>query len=332
MDTKQLKYFVAIVECGGFARASRQLFIAQPALSQQIARLEQEVGAPLLIRSARGVSPTSNGYALFRHAKFILRQLDHAVALARQNTVEATGRVAVGIAPTTTCQIGMPFLERIQEKYPGITLNIVEGLSGHLQHMAASGQLDIAILFTPNAVPDWQCTPLLEEELFVILPCNSPLYARGQDTISLREVAELPLVLPSRGHGLRRRIDVEYERINTTLMPIAEIDSLPLLMSSLAQGMGATIKPLAAIHVHGAGQAKHWRSLRIGDASITRTNYVLTLPPDRMTDAVALIHAELLELVRDLVRRSKWQGVELIGEAPPAPESREPRRVLVPHA
>ncbi|MFG1348017.1 LysR substrate-binding domain-containing protein [Xanthobacter autotrophicus DSM 431] len=330
MDTKQLKYFVAIVECGGFARASRQLFIAQPALSQQIARLEQEVGAPLLIRSARGVSPTANGYALFRHAKFILRQLDHAVALARQNTAEITGRVAVGIAPTTACQVGMPFLERIQEKYPGVTLNIVEGLSGHLQHMAASGQLDIAILFTPNAVPDWQCTPLLDEELFVILPCNSPLFPRGRDTITLQEVADLPLVLPSRGHGLRRRIELEYERINVSLVPVAEIDSLPLLMSALAMGMGATIKPLAAIHVHGAAQAKSWRHLRISDAAISRPNYVFSLPAERMTDAVARIHGELLELVRDLVRRARWQGVELVEEA--APEAREPRRLAVPHA
>ena len=73
MDLRQLKYFVQIVESGSLAKASRQLYIAQPALSQQMARLEDEVGKPLLVRSSRGVVPTENGEALYHHAKFMLR-------------------------------------------------------------------------------------------------------------------------------------------------------------------------------------------------------------------------------------------------------------------
>lgn len=328
MDTRQLKYFVAIVECGGFAKASRQLLIAQPALSQQIARLEQEVGAPLLVRSAKGVSPTSNGHTLFRHAKFILRQLDHALALARQNTAETTGRVSVGLAPTTLCQVGMPLIERMQERFPGVCVNIVEGLSGHIQHMAISGQLDLAILFGPAAVPDWSRTQLLTEELFVILPCNSPLFPRRRDSIALEEIADLPLILPSQGHGLRRRIDIEYERLNFKLMPIAEIDSLPLLMSCLSQGMGATIKPMAATHVHGTAQTKNWRCLRISNASITRPNYVFSQPADKLSDATALVRAELIQLVRELVERGRWQGVELSHPEEAEPVAPEPPRAL----
>lgn len=312
MDTRQLKYFVAIVECGSFAEASRQLYIAQPALSQQIARLEDEVGASLLIRSAKGVSPTSNGYALHRHAKFILRQLDHAVGLARQPTAEITGRVCMGIAPTTACQIGLPFLERMQEKYPGILVNVVEGLSGHLQHMASNGELDMAVLFTNNAVVDWQCTPLLEEELFVILPNGSSLFPRNRDSITLAEIKELPLFLPSKGHGLRRRIDIEFERLDVSLLPMSEIDSLPMLMACLAKGMGATIKPMAAINVHGKSLSGNWRCLKISDANITRTNFVFSLPPQRASDALMVAHRELVTLTQELVSSGGWNGVELI--------------------
>lgn len=312
MDTRQLKYFVSIVECGSFAEASRQLFIAQPALSQQIARLEDEIGSPLLIRSAKGVSPTSNGFALFRHAKFILRQLDHAVNLARQTTAEITGRVSLGIAPTTACQIGIPFLERMQEKYPGIMVNVVEGLSGHLQHMASNGELDLTVLFTNNAVVDWQCTPLLEEELFVILPASSSLFPRQIDSITLAQIQELPLFLPSKGHGLRRRIEIEFERIGVSLMPIAEIDSLPMLMAYLASGHGATIKPMAAINVHGVALAKNWRCLRIADANISRTNYLFALPPQKASEAQMIAHRELLALTHELVAEGSWNGVEVI--------------------
>ena len=73
MDMRQLRYFVQIVESGSLAKASRQLFIAQPALSQQMSRLEDEVGKPLFVRSSKGVSPTENGDALYHHAKFMLR-------------------------------------------------------------------------------------------------------------------------------------------------------------------------------------------------------------------------------------------------------------------
>jgi len=79
MDLRQLRYFTQIVESGSLSKASRQLFIAQPALSQQLSKLEAEVGKPLLNRSSRGVAPTDNGLALYHHARFMLRQLEQAV-------------------------------------------------------------------------------------------------------------------------------------------------------------------------------------------------------------------------------------------------------------
>ena len=109
MDLRQLKYFVQIVESGSLAKASRQLYIAQPALSQHIAKLEAEVGKPLLIRTAKGVTPTENGAALHHHARFILRQLDQALSIARQEPGTVHGMVSVGLAATTVCAVGAPF-------------------------------------------------------------------------------------------------------------------------------------------------------------------------------------------------------------------------------
>ena len=241
MDMRQLRYFVQIVESGSLAKASRQIFIAQPALSQQMARLEDEVGKSLFVRSSRGVVATENGEALYHHAKFMLRQLDQAVAVARQDTAALNGRVALGLAPTTVCRLGLPLLKHLRAKYPGVRLNIVEGLSGHLEHMTRVGQLDLAVLFSQKAAAELTVEALLDEELFVILPAGSALVAADRQSLTLRDVAALPLVLPSPGHGLRRRIALEFERINLALDAVAEIDSLPLLMSCVAGGMGVTI-------------------------------------------------------------------------------------------
>lgn len=310
MDMRQLRYFVQIVESGSLAKASRQLFIAQPALSQQMARLEDEVGKPLLLRSSRGVSPTENGEALYHHAKFMLRQLDQAVSVARQETAALSGRVTLGVAPTTVCQIGLPLMQHLKARYPGVMLNVVEGLSGHLEHMTRVGQLDLAILFSQKAAAELSVEPLLEEELFVILPADSTLVPPGRDALTLREVAALPLILPSPGHGLRRRIALEFDRINLPIDAVAEIDSLPLLMQCVGEGVGVTIKPRAAVHALGP-TPERWRCLRIADASMTRMNYLYSLPAQKLSPCAAVVREELKRLVRQLVQAGQWQGVKL---------------------
>ncbi len=314
MDMRQLRYFVQIVESGSLAKASRQLFIAQPALSQQMARLEDEVGKALLVRSSRGVVPTENGEALYHHAKFMLRQLDQAVSVARQDTAALSGRVALGLAPTTVCQLGLPLLQHLRSKFPGVMLNVIEGLSGHLEHMTRVGQLDLAVLFSQTAASELSVEPLLDEELFVILPADSPLVPRERQSLTLTEVAALPLILPSPGHGLRRRIALEFERVSLPLDALAEIDSLPLLMSCVAQGIGATIKPMAAIHALG-NEPDRWRCLRVSDARTTRPNYLYSLPPLKLSPCAAVVRDELRRVVRQLVEGGTWQGVTL---TPPA--------------
>lgn len=311
MDLRQLRYFVQIIESGSLAKASRQLFIAQPALSQQIAKLEAEVGKPLLIRTSKGVTPTENGLALQHHARFMLRQLDQALSIARQEPGTVHGMVSVGLAATTVCTVGVPFVQRIREKYPGIALNVVEGMSGHLAHMMQLGQLDLTILFSRDAIPDLPIEPLVDEELFVIVPADSDLIAPRRVKLSLAEAAQLPMILPTGIHGLRRRITAEFEQRNLPTRVVAEIDSLSLLMACVREGMGATIKPMAAVLAHEQTR-KDWRTLAISDANMKRQNYLFSVVQERLSPAAAAVRTELKEVIRQLVESGAWEGVELL--------------------
>ena len=311
MDLRQLRYFVQIVESGSLAKASRQLYIAQPALSQQIAKLEAEVGKPLLIRTARGVTPTENGTALHHHARFMLRQLDQALSIARQEPGTAHGMVSVGLAATTVRAVGAPLVRRVREKFPGIVLNVVEGMSGHLAQMMRLGQLDLAILFSRDAVPDLPMEPLVEEELFVMLPGDSPLVAPRRVKLSCAEAAQLPLILPTGIHGLRRRIMAEFEQRNLPLRVVAEIDSLSLLIACVREGMGATIKPMSAALRDGVVR-EDWRTLPFSDARMKRPNYVYSVDAERLSPAAAAVRGELRETVRQLVQSNQWRGVNLL--------------------
>lgn len=312
MDLRQLRYFSCIIESGGFTQASRQLFIAQPALSAQMAKLEDEVGKPLLVRSPKGVVATANGLALYHHAKFMIRQFDQALSIARQDSSEIQGMVSVGLPATTVCALGLPLMRNVRERYPSILLNVVEGMSGHLGQMMRLGQLDLAVLFSPDAVPELQCTTLLEEELFVLLPKKSPLVAARRTSITLAEASRIPLILPTTAHGLRRRVTTEFEHRNLTPMVVAEIDSFSLLMNCVYDGMGATIKPMCALLLE-AERGKEWRSLSISDAHITRNNYVYAMAANMLSPAAAVVAEELRGTTRELAASGRWKGVKVVG-------------------
>ena len=317
MDLRQLRYFAHIVESGSLSKASRELYIAQPALSQQLAKLEGEVGKPLLTRSSKGVVPTDNGMALYHHARFILRQLDQALAIARQESGSVHGMVSVGLPSTTCAAIGLPLVRRIRERYPSILLNVVEGMSGHLAQMMRMGQLDLAVLFSADAAPDASVTPLLDEELFVIVPTHGKLVSARQRGIALAHAAALPLILPTAGHGLRRRIAAEFERRGLAPHVVAEIDSLSLLMNCVYDGIGATIKPMAAILLE-AARGRSWRALPVSDAELNRRNFIYALPDERLSPAARVVSAELRELAHELIDSRAWSGVRKVEIERPA--------------
>ena len=314
VDLRQLRYFAQIVESGSLSKASRQLFIAQPALSQQLSKLEDEVGKPLLNRSSKGVAPTDNGLALYHHARFMLRQLDQALSIARKETGALQGMVSIGLPATTVSALGLPLVRRIRERYPNILINVVEGMSGHLGQMMRMGQLDLAVLFSADVAPDATVEPLLEEELFVMLPRHSALVAPRRSSLTIAEAAALPLILPTGTHGLRRRIAAEFEQRNLIAQVVAEIDSLSLLMTCVYDGMAATIKPMAAVYLERA-RGREWRALSISDAHMSRRNYLYSLPPQRLSAAAGAVAAEMKQTALGLIESGAWTGVEPIAAA-----------------
>lgn len=322
MDLRQLRYFAQIVESGSLSKASRCLFIAQPALSQQIAKLEDEVGKPLLQRSSRGVTPTENGLALYHHALFVLRQIDQALSIARQDAGAIQGMVSVGLPATTVLAIGLPLMNAIRQQYPGILLNVVEGMSGHIAQMMRLGQLDLAILFSNDVSSKLDATALLEEELFVLFPESSPYASPGRTSMTVSEVAKLPLILPTSTHGLRRRVVAEFERRDLKPHVVAEIDSLSLLMNCVHDGIGATIKPMSALQLEGA-RGRRWRALSISDARITRRNYLHSISANLLSPAASAVAREIQDTAARLVTSGAWRGVRLVEADEPRPHERQ---------
>jgi LysR family tcuABC transcriptional regulator len=242
----------------------------------------------------------------------MLRQLDQALSIARKESGALHGMVSIGLPATTVSALGLPLVRRIRERYPNLLINVVEGMSGHLGQMMRMGQLDLAVLFSSDVAPDVTVEPLLDEELFVMLPKHSALVPPRRTSLTIAEAAALPLILPTGTHGLRRRIAAEFEQRNLVAQIVAEIDSLSLLMTCVYDGMAATIKPMAAVYLE-RERGRQWRALSISDAHMSRRNYLYCLPPQRLSAAAGAVAAEVKETALELMDSGAWTGVEPVG-------------------
>ncbi|MDO8278982.1 MAG: LysR substrate-binding domain-containing protein, partial [Burkholderiaceae bacterium] len=222
MELRQIRYFVRVVELGSISHAAADLGAAQSALSQQISRLEGELSVRLLRRTSRGVAPTEAGLAFLREAQLVLRHADQASRAAQLSRL--TGTASVGLAPTTASILAMPFMLAMRERYPDVRLHMVESLSGHLSNMLNARKLDLAVLFNVETAPRWSVTPLLEEKLFLVTGRRHAGERVLADRISVAQLRDVPLILPTVAHGLRSILDTALARERVTPLVVAEID------------------------------------------------------------------------------------------------------------
>src|SRR5277367_4409894 len=152
MKLRQLRYYVKIVERGSFSRAAGDLHIAQPALSQQIAELEQTLGVSLLHRSARGVRATDAGEALYTEAVEILRRIERLPGIARSAGGELDGTVAFGMSSTLAAVLAGPFTEANKKLLPKVGLRFITHDSASLRAQVADQKLDLAVVFEDEPV------------------------------------------------------------------------------------------------------------------------------------------------------------------------------------
>ena len=247
MDLKQLEYFVSVAELGSFTRAAIELDIAQPALSRQIRLLEVELRQNLLLRNGRGAVPTEAGKLLLEHGRGIL----HQVALAREELSAArgalTGRVSIGLPPSLSRLITVPLTHAFREALPLAQLSLTEGFSVLMYEGLRVGSLDMAVLYNPESSPGVEMTRLHEDELVLISPRASSKSSNRKEKekvdISLSEVADLPLILPSRRNAFRILIESEMMSIGRKPQISLEVDGLNAILNLVEEGLGHGVLP-----------------------------------------------------------------------------------------
>jgi LysR family nitrogen assimilation transcriptional regulator len=241
MQFRQLRYFVKIVDAGSFSRAASVVHVAQPALSQQVAELEERLGVMLLQRSARGVRPTAAGEILYKEASAILHQLDQLPSAIRPDSGEPEGTVSLGFASSLAPKLVGGVLEECRTSLPKVTLRVSDGDSVSLADRIASSSVDLAVLYEDEFATALTRRPLFRQRMYLI--SRMPLRDH-EGPISLERIAEMPLVLPGADNGRRAKIDRAFEVAKLTPNVVLEADSLASEMWAVRTDVGCTILPV----------------------------------------------------------------------------------------
>ncbi|MES0882700.1 LysR family transcriptional regulator [Roseibium sp. SCP14] len=300
MDIRQLRYFLEIVEHGSLTRASAHLNVAQPALSLHLKNMEEQLGTRLLNRSRAGVTPTEAGKLLVLRARTILNDLARTEDDIRNLESDPMGTVRIGIPGTLSGMIALPLIMAARERYPRITINIAEAMSGFIADWLSEGRVDIALLYSRSHEEGVVSELLLEEELVVLWQGE----ADAPDDLDLSELENIPLVLPSPPHGLRHLVDRKLAAIGLEPTIAIEIDSYSNIKRLVSAGIGASILPRYA--VQDELEAGQLRVSRISAPGLWRDAFLL-YPSDRpVTRAQEAIRDLLRDVIADLLATGAW--------------------------
>lgn len=244
LSTRHLECFLSIAESGSFSNAAIRLGWSQPVLSRYAKELEEELKVKLLYRDGRGVVLTAAGQRFRGRATELLKSFADARLDALGTPQQTLESAAVGMPPTVTRILALPLARAIYAAYPATRLRLIESFSGHLLEWLSDDRMDAAILYGSEATQRLNAEPLLVERLHLIAPAQQgPLPAE----IALSEVARLPLILPSRPHGLRRQLDTVALRNGIQLTVRVEADGLVPIVQLVAAGIGYTVLPIPSI-------------------------------------------------------------------------------------
>ncbi|MFC6014456.1 LysR family transcriptional regulator [Nocardia lasii] len=244
MELRQLRYFVTVVDEGGFTRAAQRLHLSQPGLSTQIRQLERELGHPLLDRGARTVTVTEIGAAVLDHARAALAAADRITDTVAEFTGLLRGHVRLGMISGAASDIFdvAGVLADFHHDHPRVNITLTEDTAERMLTAVDHGDLDIALIGLTGAdlPPGIGIDVLLETPLAAAVALDAPLSAT---TITLAALADHRLICLTRGTGLRGVFERSCTAAGFTPNVAFEAAAPPLLLELAARGLGTAIVP-----------------------------------------------------------------------------------------
>jgi len=270
MELHQLRYVCAVAETGSFSRAAERCRIAQPSLSQQVLKLEEELGAKLFDRLGRGIRITESGRTFLPHARTILDQIDVARASVASNNTDVRGSVTLGAIPTIAPYLIPRYTVAFTKRFPDARLRIVEETTPVLIEGLRDLSVDFALLALPLRHKDLELQTIRTEPVLAALPEKHPL--ASNDSLSVTELRGESLVMLRDGHCFRDLSLRICRSANVSPNIVFESGQFSSILGMVAAGIGLSLVPDMAVD-RNAG----CRYIRLRDTRAVRTIVLASL-------------------------------------------------------
>jgi LysR family nitrogen assimilation transcriptional regulator len=306
METRALRYFQTVAECGSYSRGAELLRISQPAVSRQIGKLEEEIGASLFRRHAHGVSLTEAGQVLLTHCHAALRELEQARTEIRNGVQGPSGSVAFAVPPAAAHFLVPTLVRQFGARYPNVFLKLAGGFSGHIHEWLVRDQVDLACLHDALPQKGFEITPLVKEEVFLVGRPDTVPAVRAP--LRIADLADMPLILPSRPNASRRLLDNWVARTGISLNIRAEVDDHLMIRSLIRAGVGCSLLTQGAFTgelARGEIAALRFRPRAYWPLAIVRA---VGAP---RSEILQTFHDTIRSVARELTRSGEWPGVLL---------------------
>lgn len=243
MEIHQLTYFVAVAETGSFTRAAERCNIAQPSLSQQIMKLEQELGEPLFDRLPRRVVLTDAGRMLLPRANSILAELQEIKHGLNEGVADGRGVLSVGFIPTMAPFVLPRVIKRFSLDFPLAALTVTEDLTENLVRDIVDGKLDVGIASLPIHNKLIRTQELLSEPLLVASPCGHDILSRT--SLHVKELDDFPFIALSEVHCLGEQVQSFCYQQDLNVKVVCHTSQLTTVQNCVSIGLGVSLVPQA---------------------------------------------------------------------------------------
>jgi LysR family nitrogen assimilation transcriptional regulator len=300
MDLKQLETFVHVADLGSFTRAASVLQIAQPALSRQVRALEVVLHQPLFDRNGRGVTLTEAGQRLLAHGRGILQQVERARQDMEDQRGAATGLLSVGLPPSVSRTLTAPLVEAFRDRFPRATLSMVEGLSTYTLEWLQQGRVDCAVVYNATPAAAIALQPVLDEKLYLVSARGTARTLLGK-AVTLADVAGRELVIPSRPHAIRMRLETALAEANLKPKVGLEIESVPAMLDLVQRLPLHAVLSLNALRgsEHEGGLQARPIHINKGGAALATSLWIATSALRPRGSLLEQATALLVQLLRD---------------------------------
>lgn len=323
MEIRQLRYFMTVAELKSFSRASSTAHIAQPALSRQIRKLEEELGVPLFDRDGRGVTLNPAGQEFYSRISTLMQDLHQVKA-----DVQASRKVPLGeVTLAVPQQLGSRFIANVVTKfraqYSRAKLKVVDGWSSQICEWLEFGRVDVGIVCDPKDRGELRSQQVFLEELYLVGAVGDPLVS--QKDCPFDNIASLPLIMPDRPSRLRDRVEAEALKRDMNITVDVELDSIGAIKELVRCGHGYSIMSFTAVSQE--IERGELAAARIVQPFISRP-VVIAISPKA---SVSLLSKKLIELLNSELeahmRDSCWMGPGADRGPLPAVTPAAPRRI-----